>query len=248
MLDKTWNYVLLGSCFSQYMGERMAAEGYRALCNPLGTLFNPESIRNTVCQALEGRGKESLPMFLDNAMKEWRCWWANTRFRADNESDVRTAVQASFDTLGEALLQADRLFLTLGTNVCYRLKEDGMVVSNCQRQADCLFSEEALSVDEAAHVLDETVRCLLARNPSLRITFTVSPYRYRKYGWHRSQLSKATLLLAIEHISKAYPGQVDYFPSYEIMMDELRDYKYYATDGLHPSPEAVDIIWNRLCE
>ena len=247
MLDKTQKYVLLGSCFSQYMGERMEAEGYQALCNPLGTLFNPESIRNTVCHALGG-GADVLPMFRDEAMQEWRCWWANTRFRAPQEEDARALVQDAFRVLGDALCHADRLFLTLGTNVCYRLVDDGMVVSNCQRQPDCLFQESTLSVEEVCVVLAHTIDCLLAQNTTLRITFTVSPYRYRKYGWHRSQLSKATLLLAIDEMQRRYPEHVDYFPSYEMMMDELRDYRYYAPDGLHPSPEAVDIIWNRLCE
>ena len=110
MLDKTQKYVLLGSCFSQYMGERMEAEGYQALCNPLGTLFNPESIRNTVCHALCG-GVDALPMFWDEAMQEWRCWWANTRFRAPQEEDARALVQDAFRVLGDALCHADRLFL-----------------------------------------------------------------------------------------------------------------------------------------
>jgi lysophospholipase L1-like esterase len=103
-------------------------------------------------------------------------------------------------------------------------------------------------VEEVCVVLAHTIDCLLAKNTTLRITFTVSPYRYKKYGWHRSQLSKAALLLAIDEMQRRYPEHVDYFPSYEMMMDELRDYRYYAPDGLHPSPEAVDIIWNRLCE
>ena len=123
-----------------------------------------------------------------------------------------------------------------------------MVVSNCQRQADRLFSEESLSLQEVCQVLDETLQCLFTKNPGIRVTFTLSPFRYRKYGWHRSQLSKASLLLAIDEMQKCSPDRVDYFPSYEIMMDELRDYRYYAEDGLHPAPEAVDIIWNRLCE
>ena len=247
MLEKNKKYVLLGSCFSQYMGERMLAEGYHAMCNPVGTLFNPESIRNTVRHALCG-GQEGLPMFWDEAMQEWRCWWANTRFRAAQQDEARGLIQETFHALGNALCHADRLFLTLGTNVCYRLVEDGTVVSNCQRQADRLFREETLSLQEVCQVLDETLKCLFAKNPGIRVTFTLSPFRYRKYGWHRSQLSKATLLLAIDEMQKRHPQRVDYFPSYEIMMDELRDYRYYAEDGLHPSPEAVDIIWNRLCE
>ena len=268
MFEKNKKYVLLGSCFSQYMGLRMQVEGYDAVCNPMGTLFNPESIRNTIVHALEG-GAEDLPMFYDETMKEWRCWLANTRFRAPQESEARALVQEVFSSLGEDLRKAHRLFITLGTNVCYRLKTDSaddtevhengtidsvdkhrecLVVSNCQRQPDRLFVEDTLSVDKLCNVLAQTIECLASYNTSLKITFTVSPYRYKKYGWHRSQLSKASLLLAIDEMQKRYPDRVDYFPSYEIMMDELRDYRYYAEDGLHPAPEAVDIIWNRLCE
>ncbi len=247
MLDRDQKYVLLGSCFSQNVGERMQAEGYPAVCNPLGTLFNPESVRNTVRHALAGSAAE-LPMFLDEAMQEWRCWLANTRFRHSREEEARNMVQQAYAGLGEALRRADRLFITLGTNVCYRLRDGGMVVSNCQRQPDSLFVEDSLSLDDTVQILCETIGMLLHSNPTLNITFTLSPFRYRKYGWHRSQLSKAVLLLAIDRTCGMFPGQVDYFPSYEIMMDELRDYAYYAADGLHPAPEAVEIIWNRLCE
>lgn len=259
MLEKGKKYVLLGSCFSMYIGDRMTLEGYDALCNPLGTLFNPESIRNTVLHALDGDVGD-LPMFRDETMGEWRCWWANTRFRAASVEEARACVQDAFIELGKALAVADRLFVTLGTNVCYRLREghvsvtgsgtaiDGIVVSNCQRQPDSMFAEDALSVDDVCRVLSEMTERLLDKNPGLQITFTLSPYRYRKYGWHRSQLSKAVLLLAIDRMQKQFSEHVDYFPSYEIMMDELRDYSFYAEDGLHPAPAAVDIIWERLCE
>lgn len=247
MFDRGQKYVFLGSCFAQHIGGKMGSEGYDVVCNPLGTLFNPESIRLTVRQSLYGN-EATLPMFMDSAMQEWRCWWANTRFRADSELAARMMVQDSYNGLGQDLRQAGRVFLTLGTNVCYRLVNDGLVVSNCQRQPDTLFEEETLSFDEVCRSLKDTLDCLLGANPTLRITFTVSPYRYRKYGWHRSQLSKAVLLLSIDKIVGLYGEQVDYFPSYEIMMDELRDYSYYAPDGLHPSEGAVDIIWKRLCE
>lgn len=247
MLDRSQKYVLLGSCFSQNMGMRMQAEGYSAICNPLGTLFNPESVRNTVRHALAGLAKD-LPMFWDENMQEWRCWIANTHFRNVVEDEARSLVQQAYVELRRAICQADRMFITLGTNVCYRLLENGMVVSNCQRQPDALFAEDSLSLENTVRVLSETIDLLFHHNPKLKITFTVSPFRYRKYGWHRSQLSKSVLLLAIDQVCGKFSERVDYFPSYEIMMDELRDYAYYAADGLHPAPEAVEIIWNRLCK
>ena len=240
-------YILLGSCFSQHMSRQMTQRNIMHVSNPLGTLFNPESIRIVVTQALNS-GDVALPMFYDRDMNEWRCWWANTQFRDAERAVCEAKIRETLSRLGQSLRSASHLFITLGTNVCYRLKESGITVTNCQRQADRLFQEYRLSLQEIDDILEDCINTLHQANPSLRITFTVSPYRYRKYGYHGSQLSKAALLLAVDGICSRHPGYVGYFPSYEIMMDELRDYSYYEPDGLHPSSQACDIIWNRLCE
>ncbi len=132
------------------------------------------------------------------------------------------------------------VFLTLGTNHVYRLKSSGEIVDNCEKRPQKLFLEEELSVEECSETLQECIDILRQRNPEVRVIVTVSPIRYRKYGYHESQLSKATLLLAASTFT--------YFPSYEILMDELRDYRFYASDMLHPSSQAVDYIWERLVE
>lgn len=134
-------------------------------------------------------------------------------------------------------------FLTLGTNHVYRLKETGEIVDNCQKRPQSLFNEEELTVDACADYLQRAIDILRAHNPSVRIVLTVSPIRYRKYGYPESQLSKATLLLATRQVAGA-----SYFPAYEIMNDELRDYRFYKEDMLHPSEQAVDYIWERLNE
>ena len=131
-------------------------------------------------------------------------------------------------------------FLTLGTNHVYRLKETGEIVDNCQKRPQALFQEEELSVDACADYLQQTVDLLWAQNPDMHIVLTVSPIRYRKYGYHGSQLSKATLLLATKKVD------ADYFPAYEIVNDELRDYRFYSDDMLHTSDQAVAYIWERL--
>ena len=140
------------------------------------------------------------------------------------------------------------VFLTLGTNHVYRLKETGEIVDNCQKRPASLFQEEQLSVDECADYLQRTVTLLRSRRPDVHIVFTVSPIRYRKYGYHESQLSKATLLLAVQKvISLLSPhSSLLYFPAYEILMDELRDYRFYTDDMLHPSSQAVEYIWQQL--
>ena len=151
------------------------------------------------------------------------------------------------------------VFLTLGTNHVYRLKETGEIVDNCQKRPASLFQEEQLTVDECADYLLRIVDVLRSHRPDVQVVFTVSPIRYRKYGYHESQLSKATLLLATEQVcSRLYglsqtdrvcPCQpVAYFPAYEIVLDELRDYRFYKDDMLHPSPQAVEYIWQQLVE
>jgi hypothetical protein len=146
-------------------------------------------------------------------------------------------------------------FLTLGTNHVYRLKETGEIVDNCEKRPASLFQEEELSVDVCANYLRMAIDLLRQANPEVRIVLTVSPIRYRKYGYHGSQLSKATLLLAVDKVMSAYRNPrlsviswISYFPAYEILNDELRDYRFYAPDMLHPSQQAVDYIWERLVE
>ena len=138
------------------------------------------------------------------------------------------------------------VFLTLGTNHVYRLKETGEIVDNCEKRPAVLFQEEELSVNECADYLTKAITLLRQKNPDVRIVLTVSPIRYRKYGYHGSQLSKATLLLAVDQVCVKSCQSVSYFPAYEIVNDELRDYRFYASDMLHPSQQAVDYIWERL--
>jgi hypothetical protein len=140
-------------------------------------------------------------------------------------------------------------FLTLGTNHVYRLKATGEIVDNCEKRPQHLFQEEVLSVDECADYLRQSVDLLRSIYPDVNVVLTVSPIRYRKYGYHGSQLSKATLLLAIDKlIHQTSSVSLHYFPAYELVLDELRDYRFYAPDMLHPSVQAVDYIWERLVD
>lgn len=137
------------------------------------------------------------------------------------------------------------VFLTLGTNHVYILKETGEIVDNCRKRPQRLFVERELTIDECAEYLERAVGILLGRNPDIHIVLTVSPIRYAKYGYHESQLSKSVLLLAADRLVREYDC-VTYFPAYEIVNDELRDYRFYNSDMLHPSDQAVEYIWERL--
>lgn len=139
------------------------------------------------------------------------------------------------------------VFLTLGTNHVYRLKETGEIVDNCQKRPHNLFQEEQLSIEQCVDSLSQAVEILLTRRPDVQVILTVSPIRYAKYGFHDSQLSKAVLLLAADQMIKRYES-VSYFPAYEIVLDELRDYRFYQPDMLHPSSQAVEYIWQQLVD
>ena len=139
------------------------------------------------------------------------------------------------------------VFLTLGTNHVYRLKETGQIVDNCEKRPQRLFQEEQLTIGQCTDSLARAVDILTERNADVQVVVTVSPIRYAKYGFHGSQLSKATLLLAADALAALRPC-VTYFPAYEIVTDELRDYRFYQPDMLHPSQQAVEYIWQQLVE
>ncbi|MCD8291009.1 MAG: GSCFA domain-containing protein [Prevotella sp.] len=139
-------------------------------------------------------------------------------------------------------------FFTLGTNRVYIFNETGEIVDNCEKRPQRLFTEKELTVDECTDYLAEAVNILVERRQDVRIVVTVSPIRYAKYGFHGSALSKAALLLATDKLVKRYSERVTYFPAYEIVNDELRDYRFYAPDMLHPSQQAVEYIWQLFSE
>lgn len=210
--------LFVGSCFADNIGRRFVDDKFRATVNPYGVMYNPASIMHTV--------------------KRWTGELVAAQSKAsDSGSDVRQAINEAPQTA----------VFTLGTNHVYILNETGEIVDNCRKRPQRLFTERELSVDECADYLREAVTMLRQINPSVRIIITVSPIRYAKYGFHGSQLSKATLLLAADKLTKEMDNVV-YFPAYEIVNDELRDYRFYREDMLHPTDQAVEYIWQRFGE
>lgn len=210
--------LFVGSCFADNIGRRFVDDKFRATVNPYGVMYNPASIMHTV-----KRWTEELVAAQSEA--------------SDSGSDVRQVTDEAPQTA----------VFTLGTNHVYILNETGEIVDNCRKRPQRLFTERELSVDECADYLREAVTTLRQINPSVRIIITVSPIRYAKYGFHGSQLSKATLFLAADKLTKEI-DKVVYFPAYEIVNDELRDYRFYREDMLHPTDQAVEYIWQRFGE
>ena len=212
----TDHLLFVGSCFAANIGQHFCDYQFRAVVNPFGVMYNPVSILHTLHRMFSH----------ELAVADYPSSSESPRFPVP-----------------------DVVILTLGTNHVYILKETGEVVDNCQKRPQCLFEEKELSVEECSAALGQAVSFLKTVSQTVRIILTVSPIRYAKYGFHGSQLSKATLLLACHRVVKDHEQDefpLVYFPAYEIMNDELRDYRFYAVDMLHPSGQAVEYIWQRF--
>ena len=183
--------------------------------------------------------------FADNMGKKFTAEKFNTLV---NPYGVMYNSASVYHTIQRISFVPDYAILTLGTNRVYILKETNEIVDNCRKQPQNLFREEQLSIEECVNYLSLAIDRLIELNKDIKIIVTVSPIRYAKYGFHGSQLSKATLLLASQQLLERYPGRVEYFPAYEIVNDELRDYRFYAADMLHPTEQAVDYIWERFSD
>jgi lipoprotein len=183
--------------------------------------------------------------FADNMGKKFTAEKFNTLV---NPYGVMYNPASVYHTIQRISFVPDYAILTLGTNRVYILKETNNIVDNCRKQPQNLFREEQLSIEECVNYLSLAIDRLIELNKDIKIIVTVSPIRYAKYGFHGSQLSKATLLLASQQLLERYPDRVEYFPAYEIMNDELRDYRFYAADMFHPTEQAVDYIWERFSD
>ena len=183
--------------------------------------------------------------FADNMGKKFTAEKFNTLV---NPYGVMYNPASVYHTIQRISFVPDYAILTLGTNRVYILKETNEIVDNCRKQPQNLFREEQLSIEECVNYLSLAIDRLIELNKDIKIIVTVSPIRYAKYGFHGSQLSKATLLLASQQLLERYPDRVEYFPAYEIVNDELRDYRFYTADMLHPTEQAVDYIWERFSD
>lgn len=225
----------------------MVRDKMPCLANPFGVLYNPLSVaRMLAFVASESAFPDDNCYFESGGL--WHCWLNDSSFSASTLQACRDKVETRLSGMRAALPSLRMLFLTLGTPCYYRLKSDGRVVGNCHKQPQHGFEEQILTVEQTVNALEETLSALWRVNPCLQVVFTVSPYRYAKYGFHRSQSGKAVLLLAVDELCRRFEERCRYFPAYEILLDELRDYRFYADDMLHPSPVAADYIYTRFAE
>jgi hypothetical protein len=237
--------LLIGSCFAENTGNRLEASCFQADVNPFGVLYNPLSVASGLEDLLQER------IFSGEDIFEYRGLYSSlshhSRFSALTKQACLEKINSRMAFSSSFLKEANVLMVTFGTARAYRLKENGMAVSNCHKLPAGRFFQERLDVREIVETWSALTERLKKHFPALEILLTVSPIRHWKDGAHENQLSKSVLLLAIEELQKKN-GFIHYFPSYELLLDDLRDYRFYAEDLLHPSAIAMDYIWEKFSD
>ena len=236
--------LMLGSCFSDEIGEQMKQRNMSVTCNPFGTLYNPLSIANAIHSSFV-----HCTLYIVHHEGLWHSMMHHGSLSRPTREEAEEAVKASIETMQNALQEATVVIVTFGTAWVYEM--NGEIVGNCHKLPADRFTRRRLTVEEIVAAWQP----IIERYPDKHWIFTVSPIRHVKDGLHENQLSKATLLMAIEQLldnrQSIVPRQSSnrhYFPSYEILLDELRDYRFYADDLVHPSSLAVNYIWERFVD
>ena len=232
--------MFFGSCFAENIGNLLQGNKFWCDVNPFGILYNPLSICKALDRILDQRVYTEDDLFLSHGL--WHSWMHHSDFSASRPEDCLEKINSRLMKAADELKEADWLVMTWGTSFVYIHQESGEVVGNCHKQPDKTFRRLRQNVEVFVEECRSVLKKCRETNPKLKVLITVSPIRHAKDGMHGNQLSKATLLLAADELCRTCPDCY-YFPSYEIMMDELRDYRFYADDMLHPSPMAIEYIW-----
>lgn len=241
-ISHTNTLFLVGSCFSDHFGNFFTRYQFNACSNPFGTLFNPISIAHALQMAMEpGLFTDK---YIDFFNDRWISYAHHGRFSHADKAFFEKKIKDSLDIARNYLLQSDYLFITMGTAYCYRLTERNLVVANCHKIPAAKFEKFRLSVNEVVEVYRDLCKKLFSFSPKLKIIFTVSPVRHLGDGFHENQLSKSILHLAVEELLD--DEKCFYFPAFEILQDDLRDYRFYAADLVHPAESAVTYIREKL--
>jgi hypothetical protein len=237
--------VMFGSCFSENIGKKLTESKFRTDVNPFGILYNPSSIGSSIKRLIYEKHFSENELFSHKEV--WNSFSHHGSFSDISKEKTLKNINDRLLFSSNNLKKADFLILTFGTAWIYEEKATSKVVANCHKLPEKTFNRRRLSVEEIVCGYSTLLFDLRAFNPNIKIIFTVSPVRHWKDGAHENQLSKSTLLLAIDELQKNF-NFIDYFPAYEIVMDELRDYRFYEEDMLHPNSTAINYIWEKFSE
>ena len=237
--------IFIGSCFATSIGRHMEMGRIPVLINPFGTVYNPVSVINTLRVVADGKSYSADNIY--NSEGRWISFSHYTDFTSEDPTRLLDKINDNIKNAHNFLSGAKFLFVTFGTAWIYTWNKTGEVVSNCHKLPASKFTRRLLSVDEVTALWSDQIERLNSVFPDLKVIFTVSPVRHWKDGAHGNQISKSVLLLAIEELQK-HPLSPGYFPAYELVMDDLRDYRFYDTDMLHLSESAVEYVWDAFAK
>ena len=242
-IDYHSKIALFGSCFVENLGEKFNYFKLQNFQNPFGILFHPLAIESLVANAINSKTYTEEDIFFHN--EQWHCYEAHSKLSSDSKDDLLHALNNAVQSTNQQIHQATHLIVTLGTAWVYRYTASDVIVANCHKVPQKQFTKELLTVDEISESLQAIVTLIKSVNPKASVIFTVSPVRHIKDGFVENTQSKAHLVAAIHQVVEPRKQQY-YFPSYEIMLDELRDYRFYKADMLHPNDVAVNYIWEKF--
>jgi hypothetical protein len=234
----------IGSCFAETMGNHLVENKFNAMANPFGTLYNPISIHHSLKSAIQ----IEMPAdhnYLTNQEVHYN-YQFHSSFSSLDKIGLKEKIKQSLSSANQFLKSSNYLIITYGSAFAYRRKETNELVANCHKMPSSNFSKELLSIDELSNSFTNFYKQLKSFNPAFKIILTVSPVRHLKDTHELNSVSKSTLRLLCHQLVEKFG--LDYFPAYEIMMDDLRDYRFYKTDRIHPTQEAEEYIWNKFAE
>jgi hypothetical protein len=245
-IDYNSQLLILGSCFAENIASKLDYFKFQSLQNPFGILFHPLAIEKLISKSIQEEKYTSKDVFFAN--ERWHCFDAHSALSNPSKEILLEKLNVALDLTKQQIKTATHIIITLGTAWVYRNFKANVVVANCHKVPQKEFSKELLSVEQIKISLENTIRSIQSVNRNVQFVFTVSPVRHLKDGFVENQRSKSHLIAAIHEVlsSRADSKNILYFPSYEIMMDELRDYRFYEADMIHPSDVAISYIWEKF--
>lgn len=237
--------LILGSCFSENIGKKFLENKFNVLVNPFGIIYNPISICNSLNIIIDKKEFNVKDLFYHN--EQWHSFFHHSKFSDISEKKVLENINDKINEANNLIKDVSYLIITFGSSYVYIHNELNFIVSNCHKIPNKTFEQKMLSITEMETYWIELINKIKIINKNIKIIFTVSPIRYLKYGFSSNSLSKANLLVLVNNLKNKFDF-IDYFPSYEIMMDDLRDYRFYDKDMIHPNEIAIEYIWDKFLD
>jgi len=230
----------IGSCFADEVGGKLAKAGFNIVVNPIGIIFNPVSILQSLQNALNSSIREELILERD---EHYFHYAYHSELTADSSNELIEKIKLKQAEIKNSLINGDRLLLTFGTAWVYRTVSDNKVVANCHKMPSSLFQKELLDLEKLKEMAGKLFETIFKLNPKMEVLLSVSPVRHSRDGLHENNLSKGVLHLFTDFLCNKF-DQINYFPAYELVVDELRDYRFYKEDLVHPNEQAVDYVFD----